>query len=167
VSQTLFHIGLPFEIGCKLAAPGKGSFVCFGSSLNENANLKYKVLREFLIPAMLPRVINFFYAKLALMHNVIKGVGRNIFREGSMENQGREIALISLPLLYQWRVRGRIGYTPRAHLERALIQEPRIKNENLVFEEAPVFGKNAYLIKKISGHFRALKSPLVFNHPTS
>jgi len=29
-----------------------------------------------------------------------------------MENQDREVALKSPPLLYQWRVRERIGYIP-------------------------------------------------------
>jgi len=50
-----------------------------------------------------------------------KGVGRKIFgRSGQKEHQDREIAPISLPSFYQWRVRGRTRHAPRAHLKGTL-----------------------------------------------
>jgi len=43
------------------------------------------------------------------------------------KHQDREIVPISLPPFYQWRVRGRTGYAPRAHLKGTLHQDPRVK----------------------------------------
>jgi len=57
-----------------------------------------------------------------------KGAGRKIF-EGEMwqkKHQDREIAPISLTSFYQWQVRGRTGYAPRAYFKGTLYQEPRI-----------------------------------------
>jgi len=60
-----------------------------------------------------------------------------------MEKQDREIALIiSLPLFYQYRVRGSIGHTSRAHLKGTLHQESRVKNKDLILEIYS-FRKNA------------------------
>jgi len=67
-----------------------------------------------------------------------KGVGRKTFGgRGQRKHQDREIASISLPLFYQWRVRGRTGHAPRAHLKGTLHQEPRVKSEDLFMEKYP------------------------------
>jgi len=73
---------------------------------------------------------------------VNKGVGKKIFRGSQWKIQDRQIASISLYLLYQWRVRGRTGHTPtpKAHLKRMLHQEPRVKMKTF-FGETPIFGK--------------------------
>jgi len=43
-----------------------------------------------------------------LIGTIYQGRWQKNFEEGGQwKNQGREIAQISLPLLYQWRVRGR------------------------------------------------------------
>jgi len=54
------------------------------------------------------------------------------------EHQDREIAPIILSSFYQWRVKGRTGHTPRAHLKGTL---PRVKSEDLFMEKYPFLEK--------------------------
>jgi len=66
---------------------------------------------------------------------------------GQWKNKDREIAPISTHLLYQWRVRGRTGHTPRIQLKGTLHQEPSVKNEEIFWRNTP-FLENAYLFRK-------------------
>jgi len=44
-------------------------------------------------------------------------IGRKNFKREPMENQDREIAPISFSLFYQWRVRERTRYAPKAYIK--------------------------------------------------
>jgi len=66
---------------------------------------------------------------------------------GQKEQQDREIAPISLPPFYHWRVRGLTGHAHRAYFKGTLHQEPRIKSEDLFMEKYP-FPENSYLFKR-------------------
>jgi len=56
---------------------------------------------------------------------------------GAKRHQDREIAPISLPPFYEWRVRGRTGHAFRAHFKETLHQEPCVKSEDLFMEKYP------------------------------
>jgi len=73
-----------------------------------------------------------------------------------MEKPRTKNAPISIPLLYQWRVKRRNGHTPRAQLKETLHQEPRVKSEGLFWEKLPFSGK-CLSFWRISGHFRTKK----------
>jgi len=92
-----------------------------------------------------------------------KGVGRN-FPGGGNGKPSREIAIRSLPLLYQRQVRRRPGHIQKVQLKRALRQEPRVKMKTFL-EKQPPFSVKKIPFLKISVHFRVLRSPLVLNHP--
>jgi len=71
---------------------------------------------------------------------------------GQWKHRDREMAPISLPPFYQWRVRGRTGHAPRAHLKATVHQEPHVKSEDF-FTKNNHFQKNAYLLRKIQPDF--------------
>jgi len=58
---------------------------------------------------------------------IFKDVGRKISRRGPMEKPRLRNTPISLPLLYQWRVKRRNGHTPRAELKGTQHHEPCVK----------------------------------------
>jgi len=57
-----------------------------------------------------------------------KGCRQKNFQGTKETPRPREIAPISLPPFYQWRVRRCTGHAPGVHLKRTLHQKPHVKS---------------------------------------
>jgi len=102
------------------------------------------------------------YFAVLPINPVIKGIGRKNCRgRWQWKNKDREIEPISFPLLCQWRVKVRTGHT-KAHPKETMHQERRVKSEDLLYGETPIFGKMPNFSKNFcifSGPHLSLISP--------
>jgi len=120
-------------------------------------------------------VFNFYFFRFSysvvlfylFLNAVLLRASAEKFSRGRDKHQDREIAPISLPPFYQWRVRGRTGHAPKAHLKGTLHQEHRVKVKIFLWRN-PISGKIPIFLEDfspISCEKIWLRSSLGLNHP--